>query len=352
MSKLSVKLVCLTDVTAGGWLTYIGHLAHGLKLRGHEVEIVKQSNHTEAFTRKFGYNLTYRNYSPKDILKLEGQVVVCATHINYRDTTMGLLKAGAAIVVHDPTEFRKGGYYEFVRKHVTVVVRESMLRHFKPRRTMFESQPGGLYIPHCYVRASKALRDSFDVWYKRKQLAVSLARLDFDKKTEWILEANDELPEDRKVELYGAEHRPYTRLVIKKRWPKWVQRNTARYNRDDLYEAVKKASTFKYMIDMSDIKGDGGGTQYSFLEAMDAGCICVLNKAWTDAGGAKGEMQPGKNCIVVKDSEQLCWFLSGAKGSAVDSSSVAGAVTAGAAKVLAAHAPEKVIPMWEELLKV
>ena len=38
------------------------------------------------------------------------------------------------------------------------------------------------------------------------------------------------------------------------------------------------------MIDMSIIKGDGGGTQYTFLEAIYHDCILVLHLDWINKG--------------------------------------------------------------------
>ena len=38
----------------------------------------------------------------------------------------------------------------------------------------------------------------------------------------------------------------------------------------------------KYMIDMSIIKGDGGGTQYTFLEAIHHNCILILHNEWIE----------------------------------------------------------------------
>jgi hypothetical protein len=38
------------------------------------------------------------------------------------------------------------------------------------------------------------------------------------------------------------------------------------------------------VVDLSVIKKDGRGTQYTFLEAVDAGCSLVLHKAWEPTG--------------------------------------------------------------------
>ena len=47
---------------------------------------------------------------------------------------------------------------------------------------------------------------------------------------------------------------------------------------------------------MSIIKGDGGGTQYTFLEAIYNDCILILHKEWVEAGDL---FKDKHNCYVV-----------------------------------------------------
>ena len=61
-----------------------------------------------------------------------------------------------------------------------------------------------------------------------------------------------------------------------------------------------------YMIDLSVIKGDGGGTQYSFLEAIHQDCVLILHNEWIKAGST---FQSGFNCIGVSDEHGLADFL-------------------------------------------
>jgi len=58
---------------------------------------------------------------------------------------------------------------------------------------------------------------------------------------------------------------------------------------------------------MSVIKGDGGGTQYSFLEAWDAGAFPIINKKWIMEGD---DMVHDFNCWAVQDENQLAEALS------------------------------------------
>jgi len=54
---------------------------------------------------------------------------------------------------------------------------------------------------------------------------------------------------------------------------------------------------------MSVIKHDGGGTQYTFLEAIYQECALVINRRWVE--GFETPFQEGRNCFLVADGEEL-----------------------------------------------
>ena len=61
------------------------------------------------------------------------------------------------------------------------------------------------------------------------------------------------------------------------------------------------------MVDLTAIVSDGGGSQYTFLEGWDAGCVLVLNKKWGLSGDKT--MDPNVNCLFVEDADELCEVL-------------------------------------------
>ena len=63
-----------------------------------------------------------------------------------------------------------------------------------------------------------------------------------------------------------------------------------------------------YNVDMTQIKGDGGGTQYTWLEAWNAGCIPIIHDNWLL--DQPDDMVPDENCIVVGSAEELAKVLS------------------------------------------
>ena len=60
------------------------------------------------------------------------------------------------------------------------------------------------------------------------------------------------------------------------------------------------------MIDMSIIKQDGGGTQYTFLEAIYEDCILILHNEWISKGSL---FKSGVNCLGVSNEEELASIL-------------------------------------------
>jgi len=62
------------------------------------------------------------------------------------------------------------------------------------------------------------------------------------------------------------------------------------------------------MIDMSTIKDDGGGTQYTFLEAIYNDCILILHNDWINKGTT---FKNNVNCLSVKNEIELKDILNG-----------------------------------------
>jgi hypothetical protein len=119
-----------------------------------------------------------------------------------------------------------------------------------------------------------------------------------------LLDANRLLPDHHKIQIRGFENRIYTRFKIVTKYPEWVQ-SVGHFPRGE-GEAFKLLQRNTFNVDMSEIKGDGGGTQYTFLEAWDAGAVNVINSKWLRQGD---DMQKGVNCIVVSAAEYLANVL-------------------------------------------
>ena len=122
-----------------------------------------------------------------------------------------------------------------------------------------------------------------------------------------LLKANQLMNDESKhIYLFGAENRLYVfhklkDLGIEKYWKGKFPKNLS-----PLYENKSILKDAKYMIDMSIIKGDGGGTQYTFLEAIHHGVVLILHNEWIEKGNL---FESGKNCIGVSNEYELSEFL-------------------------------------------
>ena len=286
-----VNLFYLSGNTTGGWVTYTSHLMYGFNTCKRNCQLFKVGNNTENKTRKFGYGLDYRNLSLEDAVAMvkTGPTVIVALQKNFREKAQAVLEAGAWMVVHDPAEFANLKLTES-DKYITI------------RRQVHNQIPSSTLILHPYSRRYKPN----DAVLKTVG-ACSICRIDFDKNTHILLEANRLLPEANKIQIHGFENRLYTRFKLCPAFPEWEQ-SKAHYPREK-EAAVNICRKAIYAVDMSLIKGDGGGTQYSFLEAMDGSCVNVIHKGWIKQGDEMVAAGPNQNCIAVADSKELVEVL-------------------------------------------
>lgn len=276
----TVTLAYLAKPVTGGWVSYTAHLVRGLRATGHTVDLVKLGNRTETFSRDYGMGLRYTNvsFATLDALARTGGLIVTAVDKSVGPDQLAELRdAGAAVVIHDPTELKGGVRDVLDHGHAPLwVVRRSMLQHL----------PHAVYAPHPYVRAS------LPEWKGSRWHAVAYSRLDWDKHTDLIVAANRLLSPDLAVRIHGAENRLYTHHKLDALDPDWRDRYAGPMARVDLWAGAQLARRATWAVDLSVIKGDGGGTQYTFLEALDAGARLVVHDNWFTGDRALDEMAP------------------------------------------------------------
>lgn len=273
-----INLIYLSGNTTGGWVTFTAHLMRSLEIMGEECQLFKVGNRTENSRRPFGYGAYYRNLSLDDALKLRN-VILVATAKNYREQAAALIVKGARVVLHDPTELRAGLAGLDVRRPWVI------------RKAVQAQVPGSVFIRHPYVRHEVPGKLP-----KRKGI-ISTSRIDFDKNTTMILDANRL---GAGIRIHGFENRLYTKFKIMPNYPEWEQ-SIAAYPRDT-DAAFKLLLGAQAMVDLSDIKGDGGGTQYTFLEAWDADAAVIIGDWWMRRND---DMVPNKNCFVISNPDNL-----------------------------------------------
>ena len=281
---MHVDLFYLSPNPYGGWVTYTAHLITALEKVGISPTLYKIRDRSEKTKRDFGYGIKYQNISLEDALQLKNKKLIVAAAKNFKEQTETLYNQGAALVVHDPTELKNLPDLKHGR---IIVIRKIGLSYL----------PNATFIRHPYERKNLPPVEKY-----RK--AVSVSRIDFDKHTEVLLDANRLLPDHLKIGIYGFENRIYTRFKIVPHYPEWEQSKVAYPRHTNAAYAILQGAEF--MVDMSIIKGDGGGTQYTTLEAWDAGCVPIIQKQWIMPDD---DMRDKINCLTVNSAEELAELL-------------------------------------------
>lgn len=280
----AINVFYLAKPRYGGWVTFTVHLIYKLIQQGYKVNLYKVGKKTETKPRPFGYGLNYINVSEKMLLKSH-KGIITALDKNYYDV-VNRLSNKHKLVVHDPTEVKKDLFGVF-KKYELVTIRKTVQEYLQTLG--FDSEL--IYHPFYEYDTSKS----------EKTGAVSISRIDYDKNIHFICKANMMLKEP--ILMYGYANRLYQHFKLNEIW-----------NEDNYKGAFNKSfkevdrilSKKKYVVDMSTIHKDGGGTQYTFLEAIHNNCILILNKKWVDAGDTFKE---GGNCLVARDENDIIDIL-------------------------------------------
>ena len=271
----------------GGWISFTAHLA--LK---HDLPIFKVGNRTETKERDYGYGTTYRNLAVEDIAKeaAKSTLVITAVDKNYYDI-LHYFPNNTFVVIHDPSEVTKKTspvLLEHLPRFRIITIRKSVQDYLKARfgfHSEFIIHP---FYAYPFQRVPHPTK------------AVSISRIDFDKHTDIILEANKRLPDSKAISIHGAANLQY--VFFKLQGLNFHKYYDGKF--DKTFEALNNIlQDAKWVVDMSVIKHDGGGTQYSTMESIYQGCALIINKKWVE--GFKTKFVDGVNCFIVGNGQEL-----------------------------------------------
>lgn len=66
----------------------------------------------------------------------------------------------------------------------------------------------------------------------------------------------------------------------------------------------------KFVVDLSVVKHDGGGTQYTFLEAIHNNCALILYRSWLEGIANKySDFKENYNCLAVENENELAELI-------------------------------------------
>tara|TARA_B110001469_G_C9635679_1_gene318728 strand:- start:1531 stop:2496 length:966 start_codon:yes stop_codon:yes gene_type:complete len=288
-----MNLIYLARPIYGGWINFTVHLS--LLTNSNIYKITKK---TEKKQRNFGFNLTYRNLCIQDIIKLEDICIVALDKHYYH--FLKEFPDNTKLVIHDPTEIKnlKNPLISenLIQKFSILTIRNTVKKYLQEQFNILST-----FIYHPFYKYPRLVVD------KHSMFAVSTSRIDYDKHIDIILKANLLLPDDKKIYIYGKEnrlcvHHKLKDLEFNKYWKGKYEKQL-----QILFEDKDLLQNTKYLIDLSTIKNDGGGTQYTFLDGIYNNCVLILHEEWAN----KGDLFINNyNCLTVRDENDLFKLLS------------------------------------------
>src|SRR5215218_5110360 len=251
-----------SDYMYGGGLTFSVHLLHSL---GKKL-VFKISKSHEKRRRDFGYGIEYQNV-PLTVFDSIKYPFITDMYRHF-DRLKKLKRNDVTIVIHDPGEISRHNE-PYLKYWNTITIRKSM-QNFLQENFGIESQ--FLYHPFYAYPISHFGQDH----HKRNE-AVSISGVDFQKNIEIMLEANKTAKNPIKV--YGWINKRYvTEKLDPAEFSKYYQ---GKY--DKSFSTISKIlANSKFMVDLSSLPMDRGGTQFTFLDAINHNCAIILNKQWIE----------------------------------------------------------------------
>ena len=288
MSKYN--LVYMAKPGYGGWVSFTAHLS--LK---YNYDLFKVTKRNEKNKRNYGYGVQYLNQDIDTIVKLPN-LIITAIDKNYYQY-LEKFPDGTCLIIHDPTEVKgksTQAVIDNLKRFNIITIRKTVQTHLKETFNVDSK-----FIHHPFYAYSLE-----DHKVSKKEGAVSISRIDYDKNTDIILRTNANL--ENKIPIYGCKNDLYVyrKLLVLDSMDEKDSESCYKGRFDKSFTAVSEIlKNHKFMIDLSSIYKDGGGSQYTFLEAIYNNCILVLNKKWVD--GLDTPFKNGINCFVVKDDHEL-----------------------------------------------
>ena len=280
-----INLLYMAKPIYGGWVTFTAHLC--LK---YNCDLLKIGKRTEKNKRKYGYGVDYKNTSIDEAVSMKHLLITAVDKHHWEH--MDKFPIGTMLVIHDPTELKgkENGIIKNINRFKIITIRKTV-QEFLKKEYQIESD----FLPHPFFEYPK--NDQPSDYY-----SLSISRIDFDKHTDLILNANMLLSGGKKIQIFGAENRLYVHHKLKAlnfeeywhgKFPKTLPLS---------HEGKDLLNDCRFIVDMSIIKGDGGGTQYTFLEAIYHDCALILHREWVEQGDT---FKKDQNCYVVGYTDDI-----------------------------------------------
>ena len=331
-------LFYLAKPTHGGWVSFSAHLA----LVTGAPFIYKIGSRVEGKARAFGWSVNYTNVSVDYFAQMKNITILCLekSHYNLLPVIAQKIKAGHRInlITHDTVEFKKEAL-DFIKEYndkINLISIRPTIRDYLEDKYGIHSK----YIAHPFYPYERTKREP-------NQQSIAISRVDFDKHTDVIIEANYKLEKEERIKIIGKINNVYEWQKLNKvvkpehspfhsKYPEYMGIMKLDF---DFLDGVLAGR--KFMVDLSAIHDDGGGTQYTFLEAMYNKIPLVLNGKWS-TGQDSDKFKDGYNCWMVNDSNELARLIK--------ISPISGSLVENNKKLIELHTSPALFTEWNKAL--
>lgn len=309
----NTQFIYLHKFFFGGVTTFTAHLIYtiGMSERINDNVILRpiSSNKSENRLRDFGYGLHYKNISSKILRNIPYPfltmikddyfpIILNLTNNDQRERTDNIV-----VVIHDPRDI-SNRISELIRKWKIITIRRSVQQYIQQK---YNLNSVFLYHPfYAYPTISSILN---------RKGAVSISRIGFGKNIDIILKANKILESFgiNGIRLYGYPTPLYIYLYLNGKNDA-VEFNKYYYGKfDKSFLSVSNIiATKKFVVDLSLVKNDGGGTQYTYLEAIHNNCALILHRRWIqdlNNDPKYCDFKEGYNCFAIDNEKELAELI-------------------------------------------
>ncbi len=302
-NQSSPLLFYLSDYRYGGCTTFTAHLLHVLN-RKYVLCL------TKAFYKDigdFGYGIKFQR-KPIGFLDKVKRIFIADMFENFH-ILKKIEDKDVTIVVHDPCEiFNENERY--LKRWNIVVIRKAVQAYLKRKYDL-----NAKFLYHPFYPYKKPVNDVKGEEKEKtthnhnnnnnnndRKEAVSISRVEPHKNIDMILMANKKIRHNP-IKIFGLVNPSYVSINLKKL-------DFDKYYHGMFDKSFNQVSNIlsksKFMVDLSEIPNDGGGTQYTFLEAIYNDSAIILNRKWIETVDKKyRDFKEGYNCYAVSNEQEL-----------------------------------------------
>jgi len=293
-----IQLLYLHKYLYGGATTFTAHLMHVVsKLRQNNI-VLRVGKRSETKLRDFGYGLNYMNISDNVLSNIPHAFIVI-----FKDKFLPILKllnsknersSDTVMVIHDYRDI-SDKVLPYIFNYKLITMRKTVQNFIKSK---YDLNPSFIYHPfYPYPIIVRKLRRN----------SVSISRISFEKNIDIIVNANKMLNDELSIKIYGCPSRIYLHKILGGPNSEFNNYYFGIFQKS--FTALSNIlSEAKFVVDLSVLKHDGGGTQYTFLEAIHNRCALILHRKWLenkDLNPSYCDFQEGYNCFAVENAKEL-----------------------------------------------